>query len=80
MKAVWPVIASNGVPYFQMSSVGSHNTSGREKEGKNERTGPEMCASSNQCTSSRMTTGRDRKNAIEKHELNIVGNPFNTPL
>ena len=31
---VRPVIASNGVPYFQMRSVGSHSMSGREKEGK----------------------------------------------
>jgi hypothetical protein len=29
-----PVIASNGVPFLQMKSVGSHSTSGREKEGK----------------------------------------------
>jgi hypothetical protein len=34
LNAVWSVIASNGVPYFQMSSVGSGTTSGREKEGK----------------------------------------------
>ena len=39
MKAVRPVIASNGVPYPQMKSVGSHSTSGREKEGKKTRTG-----------------------------------------
>ena len=38
MKAVRPVIASNGVPYLQMRSVGSYNTSGREKEGMKERT------------------------------------------
>ena len=37
--AVRPVIASNGVPFLQMRSVGSHSTSGREKEGKNERIG-----------------------------------------
>ena len=36
---VRPVIASNGVPFLQMSSVGSHSTSGREKEGKKERAG-----------------------------------------
>jgi hypothetical protein len=36
MKAVGPVIASNGVPYFQMSSIGSHSTSGRKKEGRKE--------------------------------------------
>ena len=36
-----PVIASNGVSYLQMRSVGSHNTSGREKEGNKERTGRE---------------------------------------
>ena len=28
-----PVIASNGAPYLQMRLVGSHSTSGREKEG-----------------------------------------------
>ena len=33
IKAVRPVIASNGVPYLQMRSVGSHSTSGRKKEG-----------------------------------------------
>ena len=37
MKAVQPTIASNGVPYLQMKSVRSHSTSGREKEGKEER-------------------------------------------
>ena len=26
-------------PYFQMTSIGSHSTSGAEKEGKKERTG-----------------------------------------
>jgi hypothetical protein len=30
MKAVRPVIASNGVSHLKMSSVGSHSTSGRE--------------------------------------------------
>ena len=34
IKAVLPVINSNGVPYLQMRSVGSHSTSGREKKGK----------------------------------------------
>ena len=38
MKAV-RAIASNGVPYFEMSSVGSRNRSGREEIGKKERTG-----------------------------------------
>ena len=37
MKAARPVIVSDGVPYFQMMSVGSHNTSGRVNEGKKER-------------------------------------------
>ena len=40
MKAVRDVIASNRVPYLLMTSVGSHNKSGRDKdkEGrKNER-------------------------------------------
>ena len=37
--AVRPVIASNGLPFLQMRSVGSHSTSGREKEGKKERVG-----------------------------------------
>ena len=32
--AVRPVIASNEVPFLQMRSVGSHISSGREKEGK----------------------------------------------
>ena len=32
-KAVRPVLASNGFPYLQMSSVGSHSISGRENEG-----------------------------------------------
>ena len=36
---VQPVIASNGVPFLQMRSVGSHSTSGREKEGIKDRTG-----------------------------------------
>ena len=35
--AVRPVIASNGVPFLQMRSVGSHSRSGREKEGNKER-------------------------------------------
>ena len=39
MKAVRPIIASNGVPYLQMRSVASYTTSGREKEGNKERTG-----------------------------------------
>ena len=30
---VRPVIASNGVPFLQVRSVGSHRTPGREKEG-----------------------------------------------
>ena len=38
MKAVQPVIASNGVPYLLMRSIGSHSTSGKEKEGIKERT------------------------------------------
>ena len=33
------VIASNGVPFLQMRAVGSHSTSGREKEGIKERMG-----------------------------------------
>ena len=33
---VRPVIASKGVPFLQMKSVGSHSTSGREKEGRRE--------------------------------------------
>ena len=37
--AVRPVISSNGVLFFQMRSVGSHSTSGREKEGNKERMG-----------------------------------------
>ena len=42
MKAVRTVIASHGVPYFQMTSVRSHSTSEREEEGHNERTGYTM--------------------------------------
>ena len=33
-EAVRPVIASNGVPFLQIRSVGSHSTPGEEKEGK----------------------------------------------
>ena len=32
MKAVQLISASNGVPYIQMTSVGSHSKSGRKKE------------------------------------------------
>jgi hypothetical protein len=39
MKAAKPVFVSNGVPYFQMSPVGSHSISRRDKEGKKERKG-----------------------------------------
>ena len=38
MKALRPVIASNGAYFFQMRSVGSHSMSVWEKEGKKERT------------------------------------------
>ena len=34
MKSVRPVIASNGVLYIQMTSVGSYRRSGREMEGR----------------------------------------------
>ena len=37
--ALRPVIASNGVPFLQMRSAGSHSTSGMAKEGKKERIG-----------------------------------------
>ena len=37
IKAVRPVIASNGAPYLQMTSVGSHSTLDREKEENMER-------------------------------------------
>ena len=37
MKAVRPIIASNGVPYLQMRSVGTHSTSGMEKKEMKER-------------------------------------------
>ena len=33
-RAMWPVFASNGIPSFQMRSVGLHCTSGREREGE----------------------------------------------
>jgi hypothetical protein len=36
MKAARPIIASNGVPYFQM--VGSHSTPGMENQGNEEST------------------------------------------
>ena len=36
MKAVQPFIASNGVPYLQMRSVGPHSTPVWAKEGKKE--------------------------------------------
>ena len=41
MKTVPPVIASNGVLYLQMTSVGSHSRSGteRKKKGKKKRSG-----------------------------------------
>ena len=39
MKALRPVVVSNGVPFLQMRYVGSHSTSGREKEGIKERMG-----------------------------------------
>ena len=39
MRAVRPVIGSNGIPYLQMWSVASDSTSGREKEGMRERLG-----------------------------------------
>ena len=39
MKAVRPVIASDdGLPYLQKISVGSHSTSGKDKECEKERT------------------------------------------
>ena len=41
MNVVRPVIASNGVPYLQKSSVGTHSTSGRKEDGRKERTGSE---------------------------------------
>ena len=37
--AVRPVIASNGVSFLQMRSVGSHSRSGTDNEGKKERMG-----------------------------------------
>ena len=37
MMTVQLVIASNGIPYLKMRSIGSHSTSGREKGGKKER-------------------------------------------
>ena len=39
MNVLRPVIASNGVPYFKMISVGSQSTSEKEKEGKKKRFG-----------------------------------------
>ena len=36
MKVVLPIIASNGIPYFQMKSAGSHSKSEREMEGMEE--------------------------------------------
>ena len=43
MKAVRPFIALNGVPYFQMRSVGSHRTLGRDKKGKKEKADRIIC-------------------------------------
>ena len=37
MKAMRPVIASNGVPSLQMTVVRSHSLSGRKKQGKEEK-------------------------------------------
>ena len=37
IKAVRPIIASNGAPYLPMKSVRSNRTSGRAKEAKKER-------------------------------------------
>ena len=39
MKVVRPIISSNGIPYFQMTLLKSHSTSGKEKGGKKERMG-----------------------------------------
>ena len=39
MKAVRPIIASNGVLYLHMGSVGSHSMSGMGKAGKKEEIG-----------------------------------------
>ena len=39
MKAMRSVIASNGVPYLQMRSLGLHSTSERGKKEKKERLG-----------------------------------------
>jgi hypothetical protein len=44
MKAVLLVIASNGVLYLQMKSVGSHSTSRREEEEKKGRTRLRGCS------------------------------------
>ena len=41
MKAVRPVIASNGVPCLQIRSVGSHSRSGRKKGKDSGRTAAE---------------------------------------
>ena len=37
IRDVRSVISSNGIPYLQMTSVGSQSMTGREKEGKKER-------------------------------------------
>ena len=37
MKTMRSVIVSNGVPYFQITSVGPHRTSGREKKERMDR-------------------------------------------
>jgi hypothetical protein len=39
MKAVRPIIVSNGVPCLQITSVGSHSTSGEVKKRKKESAG-----------------------------------------
>ena len=45
MKAVRPIIVSNSIPYLQMTLVGSHSMSEREreKEGKMVKEGWQFC-------------------------------------
>ena len=61
MKSVRPVIASNEVPYIQITSIGSHGMSGRDKEGKKERIGW-GCRSRSYTPAVHVAMGCDQKN------------------
>ena len=69
--AVWPVIASNGVTFLQIKSVGSHSTSGRKKEGNKERMGYEIL-----CQSMGVWTRWDFKNYGKYKYYSPLNNAF----